>query len=53
MELAFQKKSILNNSETLGMQLVNILIDQLDGEIELKRNKGTEFIVKFSTEEKL
>lgn len=35
------------NSETLGLQLVSILVDQLEGEIELKRNKGTTFIIKF------
>ena len=39
------------NPETLGLQLVNILVDQLYGEIELKRKNGTEFIIKFSGEE--
>ncbi|WP_440945069.1 PAS domain S-box protein [Methanosarcina sp. T3] len=38
--------------ETLGLQLVNILVDQLDGKIELRREHGTEFIVRFSVEEK-
>ncbi|WP_440945070.1 PAS domain S-box protein [Methanosarcina sp. T3] len=38
--------------KTLGLQLVNILVDQLDGKIELKREHGTEFIVRFSVEEK-
>lgn len=37
------------NSETLGLQLVSILVDQLDGEIELKRDKGTKFIIKFDS----
>ncbi len=41
------------NSNTLGLQLVSILVDQLDGEIELKKNNGTEFIIRFSTAEKL
>ncbi len=40
------------NSDTLGLQLVTILIDQLDGEIELKRDKGTKFIIGFSAEQK-
>lgn len=40
------------NPSTLGLQLVNILVDQLDGKIELKRDKGTEFIIRFSVEEK-
>ena len=33
----------LESLETLGLQLVNILVDQLDGKIELKREHGTEF----------
>nr|WP_082090646.1 PAS domain S-box protein [Methanosarcina sp. MTP4] len=37
--------------ESLGLQLVNILIDQLEGNIELKRNHGTEFRITFSVEE--
>ncbi|HPT81131.1 MAG TPA: PocR ligand-binding domain-containing protein [Methanosarcina thermophila] len=36
----------LENSDTLGLQLVNILVDQLNGEIELKRDNGTEFDIK-------
>ncbi|WP_410507720.1 PocR ligand-binding domain-containing protein [Methanosarcina hadiensis] len=35
----------LENSDTLGLQLVNILVDQLDGTVELKRDHGTEFII--------
>ena len=37
---------------SLGLQLVTSLVDQLDGEIELKRNKGTEFTIKFTVTEK-
>jgi two-component sensor histidine kinase len=37
--------------ETLGMQLVTSLVDQLDGELELKRNNGTEFTIKFPVRE--
>jgi len=37
--------------DTLGMQLVNSLVDQLDGKLELKRDNGTEFIIKFSVTE--
>jgi PAS domain S-box-containing protein len=36
------------NPDTLGLQLVNILVEQLDANIELKKDKGTEFIIKFS-----
>ncbi len=33
---------------SLGLQLVTTLVDQLNGTIEVKRENGTEFIVKFS-----
>ncbi len=42
----------LQSVESLGLQLVNILVDQLDGELELKRAQGTEFIIKFKVAEK-
>ncbi|MGB9927035.1 MAG: sensor histidine kinase [Methanosarcina sp.] len=38
------------NSDTLGLQLVNILVDQLDGTLELKNRNGTAFIIKFATQ---
>ena len=38
--------------ESLGLQLVNILVDQLDGELQLKREQGTEFTIKFKVIEK-
>jgi PAS domain S-box-containing protein len=37
--------------DTLGMQLINSLVDQLDGKLELNRDKGTEFIIKFTVTE--
>jgi two-component sensor histidine kinase len=40
-ELDFQ------NTESLGLQLVNNLVGQLDGEIELNQNSGTEFKIIF------
>ncbi|MDR7665309.1 PAS domain-containing protein [Methanosarcina sp. Z-7115] len=40
----------LENSNTLGIQLVEILIDQLDGELELKRDAGTEFVIRFAVQ---
>ena len=42
----------LESVESLGLQLVNILVDQLDGELELKRAQGTEFTIKFKVVEK-
>ena len=40
-ELDFQK------TETLGLQVVNDLVKQLDGKISLDRRKGTAFTIKF------
>jgi len=42
----------IEETESLGFQLVASLIDQLDGELELKRNKGTEFTMRFTVKEK-
>jgi len=39
------------DTETLGLQLVNILADQIDGELEMKRDNGTEFIIRFAVKE--
>ena len=33
----------IEDLDSLGIQLVTSLVDQLDGELELKRNNGTEF----------
>ena len=38
----------LKNSDSLGIQLVTILVDQLKGELELTRNNGTEFTMRFT-----
>jgi PAS domain S-box-containing protein len=37
----------LENADSLGLQLVNTLVEQIDGCIELKRNNGTEFTIWF------
>ncbi len=36
------------NTDSLGLQLVNILVEQIDGCIELKRDHGTKFSIWFS-----
>jgi two-component sensor histidine kinase len=36
-----------NVDSSLGLQLVNSLVNQLDGSIELDRSKGTKFIIEF------
>ena len=42
-------KSIdLENPNSLGIQLVTILVDQLAGELELKRSNETEFTIMFT-----
>ena len=38
----------IENPDTLGIQLVSILVDQLDGILELKRDVGTEFTIRFT-----
>ncbi|MHB8100747.1 MAG: PAS domain-containing sensor histidine kinase [Methanosarcina sp.] len=40
------------DSGSLGLQLVAILVDQLGGELELNRNNGTEFTIRFTITEK-
>ena len=45
-------KSIdLENSKSLGIQLVTTLVDQLGGELELKRSNETEFTIRFTVTE--
>lgn len=36
------------NTDSLGLQLVDLLVEQIDGSIELKRDSGTEFRITFS-----
>jgi PAS domain S-box-containing protein len=38
----------LENMDSLGLQLVNILVEQIDGSIGLKRDRGTEFTIWFN-----
>ncbi|WP_048065170.1 PocR ligand-binding domain-containing protein [Methanosarcina acetivorans] len=42
----------IQDVDSLGMQLINTLVDQLDGKLELKRGNGTEFTIKFAVAEK-
>jgi PAS domain S-box-containing protein len=42
----------IEDLDSLGIQLVTTLVDQLDGELELRRNNGSEFIVRFSVTER-
>jgi len=38
--------------DSLGLQLVTSLVDQLDGQLEMKRDNGTEFTIRFTVTEK-
>jgi two-component sensor histidine kinase len=38
----------LEDSNSLGLQLVETLVDQLGGEVELERDSGTEFCIRFT-----
>jgi PAS domain S-box-containing protein len=42
----------IENLDSLGLQLVNSLVEQLNGALELERNNGTEFTIRFTVTEK-
>ncbi|HWQ48614.1 MAG TPA: PAS domain S-box protein [Methanosarcina sp.] len=42
----------IEDLDSLGLQLVTSLVDQLDGELQLKKGNGTEFTIKFDVTEK-
>jgi two-component sensor histidine kinase len=41
------KEIDIENSNSLGLQLVHILVEQIDGCIKLEKDQGTEFIIGF------
>jgi PAS domain S-box-containing protein len=41
----------IENLDSLGLQLVTSLVDQLKGELEIKSKKGTEFIMRFTVKD--
>jgi PAS domain S-box-containing protein len=45
--IGFPANMDFKNTRTLGLRLVNILSNQLDGSIELDKSRGTEFIINF------
>lgn len=45
--IGFSKNLYFRNTESLGLQIVIALTSQLEGTIELDRNKGTKFEIKF------
>jgi PAS domain S-box-containing protein len=42
----------IQNSETLGLQLITALVDQLGGKLKVKKGRGTEFIIGFTVAKK-
>lgn len=45
--IGFTNDKKLNNSDSLGFQIVRDLVRQLDGTIKLNKKAGTEFIIRF------
>jgi hypothetical protein len=45
--VGLSEKIDFRHTSSLGLQLVNILVDQIEGSIELVRGVGTEFRIKF------
>jgi PAS domain S-box-containing protein len=45
--IGFPEHIDFKNTKTLGLELVNNLVEQLEGTIQLNTNQGTEFIIKF------
>ncbi len=50
--IGISKDLDIEKLDSLGLQLIYSLVEQLDGELVLKRDSGTEFIVRFSIERK-
>ena len=46
------EKLDIEDLDSLGLQLVTSLVDQLDGELKVKRSNGTEFTMRFTVTEK-
>jgi len=46
--LGFPENIDFKNTESLGLQLVNTLVEQLEGTIEMETNRGTTFRISFT-----
>jgi two-component sensor histidine kinase len=38
----------IENTDSLGIQHINILVDQIEGHLEMEVNAGTEFRISFN-----
>ena len=45
--IGFPEDIDFQNTDSLGLQLINSLTNQIDGDIKLDRNNGTEFKIIF------
>ena len=43
----FPEEIDFRNPDTLGLQLINALVDQIEGSIDLERGKGAKVVIKF------
>lgn len=43
----------VENTDTLGLQLVSTLVEQMEGKLLLERNNGTKFIISFDTKQEV
>ncbi|HWR59860.1 MAG TPA: histidine kinase dimerization/phosphoacceptor domain -containing protein, partial [Thermodesulfovibrionales bacterium] len=48
--VGFSEGKDLSECKTMGLVLVKMLVEQLDGNIEMFRNGGTRFVIRFRTE---
>jgi len=49
--IGFPEGTDFRETQSMGMQLVMILVEQLDGTVDLQRGKGTEFRITFKVQE--
>ncbi|MTK63953.1 MAG: sensor histidine kinase [Methanobacterium sp.] len=49
--IGFPESLDFRNTDSLGLQLVNNLVDQIDGQIELNTDKGTKFRIEFKEQD--
>ena len=47
--VGFPKNLDFQNTNTMGMQMINGLVNQMNGTIKLNRNPGTQFTINFKT----
>ena len=45
----FSKDMDLKNIDSLGLQLVTTLVDQIEGKLKMNNENGTSFLITFTT----